>query len=169
MTTHCITFCNYSHSQFPKFSGYILYLLNCPQWPTKTYIFPLLPTGLDNTIILQQIANPTIPYHKIGLIGRTNIQHIWNLYKKYIAPNLVIASKRFSQRQTPTMNTSNSSRHRNGDSIASHNESTKQTVEKDRSPPDRDLKSLVFFCCEVVCTYMSKTIITLNLILIQSM
>jgi len=40
------------------------------------------------------------------------------------------------------MKTSNSSRQRNGDSIASQSERIKQTVANDRSPPDKDLKSL---------------------------
>jgi hypothetical protein len=40
------------------------------------------------------------------------------------------------------MNTSNSSRHLNGDSIASHNAKMKQTVANDLSPPERDFISL---------------------------
>lgn len=41
-----------------------------------------------------------------------------------------------------TINTSNSSRHLNGDSMASHSDRMKQTVENDLSPPDRDFRSL---------------------------
>ena len=36
------------------------------------------------------------------------------------------------------MKTSNSSKQRNGDSIASHSAMMNDTVEKERSPPDRD-------------------------------
>lgn len=41
-------------------------------------------------------------------------------------------------RAARTMKTSNSSKQRNGDSIASHRAMMKDTVEKERSPPDRD-------------------------------
>ena len=41
-----------------------------------------------------------------------------------------------------TMNTSNSSRHLKGDSIASHSANMKQTVEKDLSPPESAFTSL---------------------------
>lgn len=42
-----------------------------------------------------------------------------------------------------TMKTSNSSRQRNGASMASHRDMMKQTVVKERSPPDRALVFLV--------------------------
>ena len=41
------------------------------------------------------------------------------------------------------MNTSNSSRTRKGDSMASHNAIMKQIVENDLSPPDSDFVSFV--------------------------
>ena len=44
---------------------------------------------------------------------------------------------------TPTMNTSNSSKTRKGDSMASHNAIMKQIVENDLSPPDSDFVSFV--------------------------
>ena len=44
-----------------------------------------------------------------------------------------------------TMKTSNSSKQRNGDSIASHRAMMKDTVEKERSPPDRDRVSFESF------------------------
>ena len=40
------------------------------------------------------------------------------------------------------MKTSNSSRHRKGDSIASHRAMINETVENDRSPPDNERVSL---------------------------
>lgn len=40
-----------------------------------------------------------------------------------------------------TMYTSNSSRHLKGDSVISHRDRIKQTVEKERSPPDRERMS----------------------------
>ena len=44
-----------------------------------------------------------------------------------------------------TMKISNSSKHLNGDSIASHRAIMKDTVENDRSPPDNDRVSFVTF------------------------
>ena len=55
-----------------------------------------------------------------------------------------------------TMNTSNSSSMRNGESATSHSASTKQTVENDRSPPDSDLTSVVV-CGRPPCAFFVVT------------
>jgi len=53
-----------------------------------------------------------------------------------------------------TMKTSNSSRHRKGDSMASQRARMKQIVENERSPPDRALMSLEHsFFWTFGCTY----------------
>lgn len=55
------------------------------------------------------------------------------------------------------MKTSNSSKHLNGDSMASHKARMKQTVEKDLSPPDSDRMSLAPSPSELVgWTYKKK-------------
>lgn len=58
-----------------------------------------------------------------------------------------------------TINTSNSSKHLNGASMASQREMMKQTVVNDRSPPDKDFVFLVDFdmsVCRSVFTLMSR-------------